>query len=139
MVDSPPSAVVRFLLNLALFEQREKHREEASWRDVPRRSCVRWRWPVRLPIPPMPNGRPADPDHRAVNRGRRGRLPSRVLADKLSPMLGATIIVDNRTGGGGLVGVATTSQAAPDGYTAGDFRRGLQPDRTRSVSANPGF
>src|SRR5262245_16785225 len=42
---------------------------------------------------------------------------ARILSDKLSPALGVPIIVDNRTGGGGLVGVATTSQAAPDGYT----------------------
>src|SRR5262245_51261335 len=42
---------------------------------------------------------------------------ARLLADRMGPMLGATIIVENRTGGGGLVGVATTARAAPDGYT----------------------
>ena len=63
---------------------------------------------------------------------------ARVLADKLSPMLGATIIVDNRTGGGGLVGVAATSQAAPDGYTlviSSAAYNTIEP----FVSANPGF
>ena len=63
---------------------------------------------------------------------------ARVLADKLAPMLGATIIVDNRTGGGGLVGVAATSQAAPDGYTlviSSAAYNTIEP----FVSANPGF
>ena len=42
---------------------------------------------------------------------------SRALAQKIGPALGQQIIVDNRGGAGGMVGVDLAAKAPPDGYT----------------------
>ncbi|MGZ8229678.1 MAG: Bug family tripartite tricarboxylate transporter substrate binding protein [Burkholderiales bacterium] len=44
-------------------------------------------------------------------------IVSRVLAHELTGSLGKQVIVDNRTGGGGVVGWSAAARAAPDGYT----------------------
>jgi tripartite-type tricarboxylate transporter receptor subunit TctC len=44
-------------------------------------------------------------------------LVARTIADRLGNALGAPIIVENLSGGGGVVGSMTTARAAPDGYT----------------------
>lgn len=44
---------------------------------------------------------------------------ARVLAREAEPILGTTINVENRTGGGGAVGHSAVAQARPDGYTIG--------------------
>ena len=41
----------------------------------------------------------------------------RLLADRLSSLLGQPVVVDNRTGAGTLVGTQAAAAAAPDGYT----------------------
>ncbi|MBL6616535.1 MAG: tripartite tricarboxylate transporter substrate binding protein [Reyranella sp.] len=43
----------------------------------------------------------------------------RILARGMSATLGLQIVVDNKGGMGGVVGVAATAKAAPDGYTIG--------------------
>ncbi len=43
----------------------------------------------------------------------------RILARGLSPELGQQVVVENKGGMGGVVGVAATAKAAPDGYTIG--------------------
>jgi tripartite-type tricarboxylate transporter receptor subunit TctC len=42
---------------------------------------------------------------------------ARLIGQKLGPVLGTTIVVDNRGGAGGSVGSEQASRAAPDGYT----------------------
>lgn len=44
-------------------------------------------------------------------------LQGRLVADKLRQGLGQTILVENRTGNGGLIGAEAAIKAAPDGYT----------------------
>jgi tripartite-type tricarboxylate transporter receptor subunit TctC len=44
-------------------------------------------------------------------------LIARVLADGLRAELGQPVIVDNRAGGSGLIGMRAAAAAAPDGYT----------------------
>jgi tripartite-type tricarboxylate transporter receptor subunit TctC len=42
---------------------------------------------------------------------------ARVTANDLSPRLGAPVIIENRPGAGGLLGVDGAVRSAPDGYT----------------------
>lgn len=44
-------------------------------------------------------------------------LTARTVAQKLSEMWGQQVVVDNRTGAAGAIGVDLTAKATPDGYT----------------------
>ena len=44
---------------------------------------------------------------------------ARVIADPLGKALGQSVIVENKSGGGGIVGANETAKSAPDGYTLG--------------------
>ena len=44
-------------------------------------------------------------------------IVSRVIGQELTGSLGKPVLVDNRTGGGGVVGWSAVARAAPDGYT----------------------
>jgi tripartite-type tricarboxylate transporter receptor subunit TctC len=59
--------------------------------------------PVRLIIPFSPGGA-AD-------------VPGRLLADRLTKVLGQQIVIDNRPGAGSTIGAESAAKAAPDGYT----------------------
>jgi tripartite-type tricarboxylate transporter receptor subunit TctC len=63
---------------------------------------------------------------------------ARLLAEFLPPLLHQPVIVDNRAGGGGLIGAAAAAHAEPDGYTlvtASVAYHAIAP----AVSPNPGF
>src|SRR5882757_6688308 len=55
---------------------------------------------------------------------------ARIVAEKLSHALGQQVLVDNRGGGGGLIGTRAVQRAAPDGYT-------LLLGHTGTISINP--
>ena len=46
-------------------------------------------------------------------------IVARTIADPLGKVLGQTVIVENKAGGGGVVGALDTSRATPDGYALG--------------------
>ena len=46
-------------------------------------------------------------------------IVARVIAEPLGRILGQSVIVDNKPGGGGVVGALETAKSAPDGYSLG--------------------
>src|SRR5262249_8440762 len=59
--------------------------------------------PIRFVVPFTPGGT--------------GDIVGRLIAAKLGPKLGQTIILENRAGAGGTVGAEDVANADPDGYT----------------------
>jgi tripartite-type tricarboxylate transporter receptor subunit TctC len=57
---------------------------------------------------------------------------ARVLADRLGPLLGQTLVVENRTGAGTLVGTEAAARAPADGYT-------LLLGALSNIALNPGL
>src|SRR5215213_6116424 len=55
---------------------------------------------------------------------------ARLIGDQLAKQLGQSFVVENRTGGGMLVGTTAVAKAAPDGYT-------LLVGLTGNMSVNP--
>ncbi len=51
---------------------------------------------------------------------------SRELANALQPVLGQGLVIDNRAGGGGALGINLVAHAEPDGYTLGVTSLGPQ-------------
>ncbi len=64
------------------------------------------RYPDRLirMVVPYPAGGPID-------------VTARLVVQRLSPILGQTVIIENRAGAGGALGTKLVASAAPDGYT----------------------
>jgi tripartite-type tricarboxylate transporter receptor subunit TctC len=52
-----------------------------------------------------------------VSPGSQADVFARIIADKISPKLGVPVVIENRPGGGQVVGTAAGLKAPPDGYT----------------------
>src|SRR5262249_1109700 len=53
-----------------------------------------------------------------ISAGNAVDIIGRVVFDQMSKQLGVPIIIENRPGGGGLIGFNDVAKAKPDGYTA---------------------
>jgi tripartite-type tricarboxylate transporter receptor subunit TctC len=74
--------------------------------------------PIKL-IVPFPAGGPAD-------------TIARVYAERMQAILGQPVIIDNRSGAGGITGVDAVAKAEPNGYTIGISSPG-------ALAINPSF
>ena len=81
-----------------------------------------------------------------VSPGSQADMFARIIADKMSPKLGVPVVIENRPGGGQVVGTAAGLKAAPDGYTllhgnlsgliiSPQLRRPVPYDTTKMASA----
>lgn len=60
-----------------------------------------------------------------------GDMLTRSIGEELAKSWGQAVIVDNRTGAGGIIGSSTAAKAAPDGYTIINGTRRLPRDQRR--------
>jgi tripartite-type tricarboxylate transporter receptor subunit TctC len=62
---------------------------------------------------------PAKPVHLVVAyaAGGTGDVVARIIAERLGPALGQTVVVENRAGASGAIGATSVLSAAPDGHT----------------------
>src|SRR4051794_15274763 len=62
---------------------------------------------------------PSRPIQIVVSSGAGGTadIMARIIGEKLSPVLGQPVVIENRLGAGGHVGAAAVARANPDGYT----------------------
>lgn len=74
---------------------------------------------AQKPAAPLPGGYPAKTVRVFVGTSPGGGVDAitRGVAQKLTEQWGQSFVVENRTGGGGVLAVTLLAQAAPDGYT----------------------
>ena len=90
--------------------------DTAAVRLVSPRSFARW---FALSVAPL-HAQPVPTTVRIVfpfAPGGSGDALSRLIADQMSKALGTTVIVENRSGGAGRIGVRDVARSAPDGAT----------------------
>ena len=90
------SSLIAFVLALPVLGQGHAAIAADAAKDYPNR-------PIRLVVPNAP-GSSVD-------------TLSRIMAHKLTDVLGQQVVIDNRAGAGGIIGMEIAKQATPDGYT----------------------
>jgi len=83
---------------------------------------LRWIMMAALAVAALPASAQTFPSHTirvivAYAPGGTGDVVARIVADKLGPALGQTVVVENRAGASGAIGATAVLQAPPDGHT----------------------
>jgi tripartite-type tricarboxylate transporter receptor subunit TctC len=100
-------------------------------------------WLVAQPlVPARADGYPSRTVSIVVPLGAGGAMDNiaRLIADKLSHKLHGTVIIENKPGGGMVIGAVAVKTAAPDGYTLMDAPSGayaINPTLYKKLSYNP--
>ena len=93
---------------------------ETMEKSIRARAC-RWMavFLLALPLPAWTQAYPSKPVRLIIpySAGGATDVVMRILAQKLPDFLGQQLVIDNRTGAGGLIGTDIAAKAAPDGYT----------------------
>ena len=93
------------------------------------RASAQANWPARpvtLVVPFAPGGS--------------NDVSARLIAPKLQALLGQSVVVENRSGGGGTIGTQSVARAQPDGYTAlvsAASNHVINPHVTRAPAPHP--
>src|ERR1700675_3965859 len=90
-------------------------------------------------VPPFAQGYPVRPVKLVVGfpAGGPADIFGRFFAQALGANLGQTMIVENKSGGGGVLGIDAVAKAAPDGYTLGFNNQGSVAMAPFSLSTMP--
>ena len=67
-------------------------------------------------------------------------ITARAVGQKLTEMLGQTVVVDNRSGASGMIGLDIAARAAPDGYTLAEATmttHGIGPNLYKKLPYDP--
>jgi tripartite-type tricarboxylate transporter receptor subunit TctC len=85
-------------------------------------------------LPAWPQAFPNRPIHLIVNfsPGGTGDIIARLIGARLAVVLGQSVVVENRSGAGGMLGARDVVNAEPDGYT-------LTVAQTPEIAINPYF
>ncbi|MEJ0077398.1 MAG: tripartite tricarboxylate transporter substrate binding protein [Alphaproteobacteria bacterium] len=83
------------------------------------RALAAWTTVLVCTLPASAQPFPSKPVHLIVAYapGGTGDVVARVIADKLGPALGQTVVVENRAGASGAIGATSVANATPDGHT----------------------
>lgn len=87
-----------------------------------RRGCIAFAIGLAaLSVAAAPNDYPNKPIRMVVafNSGSGNDVIAREVARHLGDLLGQSVVVENKSGGGGTLGTGAVAKAAPDGYTIG--------------------
>src|SRR5258706_1932390 len=84
---------------------------------------------------------PAKPIHLIIPfpPGETMDIMSRLIAPQMSERLGQQVVVENRPGASGMLGIDLVAKAAPDGYTIGGGQGGnmsMLPHTSRNLPCN---
>ncbi|MGO4281189.1 MULTISPECIES: tripartite tricarboxylate transporter substrate-binding protein [Cupriavidus] len=94
---------------------------------------------LQLPAPARADTWPTRPVRLVVGytAGGASDTVGRIIANELGAMIGQPVVVENRPGVGGMLGMGTVAKSAPDGYTLGVAVSGTMVIGPHLVKATP--